>query len=247
VPSVIPGFSAKRVGYADTTYVPRENGNTYETQWGQALGTGVEPVMVTITSFNEWHEGSMIEPAQFGVDDTAGYTYADFETYSPEGYLYQTRDWVDRFLARTWPTAYRMRIQINTTSDWTTLDILDNGARNQPVWIRPERISASNTATAAGFEAGDRLLLSQSLEDAQAGKEVEMTWDVLVTPVPRSTPYDLILQIDRGNIGKTKVTLFNYLGETPTEVGSFEWEQVTFGRNSHQIAISFELLITPKP
>ena len=190
----------------------------------------------------------MIEPAQFGVDDTAGYTYADFETYSSQGYLYHTRDWVDRFLARTpWSAAYRMRIQISTTSDWTTLDILDNGARNRPVWIRPERISASNTAIAAGLEAGDRLLLTQSLADAQAGKQVEMTWDVSVTPVPKSTAYDFILQIDRGNIGNTRVTIFNYLGETPIEVGSFEWDQVTSGRNSHPISIPFELLITPKP
>jgi glycoprotein endo-alpha-1,2-mannosidase len=247
VPSVIPGFSAKRVGYADTTYVPRENGSTYEMQWGQALGTGVEPAMVTITSFNEWHEGTIIEPPQFGVDDGAGYTYADFDTYSPEGYLHHTRDWIDRYLARTWPTAYRMRIQVITTSDWTTLDILDNGARIKPVWIRPERVSASDSATAAELEAGDRLLLTQSLEDAQVGKEVEMTWDVMVTPVPDSTYYDLILQIDRGDIGKTQVTVFNYLGETPIEVQTFEWDQVTSERNSHQIAIPLELLTTPNP
>ena len=247
VPSVIPGFSAKRVGYPDTTYVARESGNTYETQWGQALGTGVEPAMVTITSFNEWHEGTVIEPPQFGVNNGTGFTYADFETYSPTGYLYHTRDWIDRYMARTWPMPYRMRIEIVTTSDWTTLDILDNGARITPVWIRPELFSASDSAITTELEAGNRLLLTQSLADAQAGKEVQMTWDLMITPVPRSTPYDLILQIDRGDIGKTQVTLFNYLGETPIEVGRFEWDQVTSERNSHQIAIPLESLISPKP
>jgi hypothetical protein len=58
---------------------------------------------------------------------------------------------------------------------------------------------------------------------------------------------ELILQIDRGNIGITKVTVFNYLGETPVEVKRFEWDQVTTGRNSHQITIPFELLTTPQP
>jgi hypothetical protein len=43
-----------------------------------------------------------------------------------------------------------------------------------------------------------------------------------------------ILQIDRGNIGKTQV-----------EVKTVEWDQVTSGRNSHQIAIPLGLLTTP--
>ena len=242
VPSVIPGFSAKRVGYADTTHVPRDNGNTYETQWGQALGTGVEPALVTITSFNEWHEGSMIEPPQFGVSDGNGYAYADFGTLPSEGYLTLTHNWIDKYLALTWPSVYRARIRVRTTSDWTTLNVVNGGA-----WIRPERVSTSDSAITAGMEAGDRLLLTQSLADANAGKEAEMTLDVMLTPIPQSTPYDLILQIDRGNIGQTQVTIFNYLGEAPIEVKSFEWDQITGGRNSHQIKIPMELLTAANP
>ena len=245
VPSVIPGFSARRVGYPERTYVPRENGNTYETQWTQALETGVEPALVTITSFNEWHEGSMIEPPQFDVSDGAGFPYADFDTYAPEGYLHHTRDWVDRYTARTWPFTYRMRIKLTTTSDWTTLHIIDNGRRRKPAWIRPERVSASNAVTTAGLEAGDRFILTQSLEDANAGKDVEMTWDVLLTHI--AAGHDLMLQIDRGNIGKTQVTIYNYLGETPVEVANFDGDQVTTGHNSHQIAIPSDLLITTTP
>ncbi len=107
VPSVIPGFSAKRIGYADTTYVPREDGNTFDTQWTAALDTGIEPAMVTITSFNEWHEGSIIEPPQFGGNDGNGYTYADFGTLPADGYLTRTRDWAEKYLALTWSTKYR--------------------------------------------------------------------------------------------------------------------------------------------
>src|SRR5215207_9628030 len=245
VPSVIPGFSAKRVGYAETTFVPREDGNTFETQWGQALGTGVEPAMITITSFNEWHEGTMIEPAQFGIDDGAGYAYADFDTYSPEGYLYHTRDRVDRYLATTWGKTHRMRIKIITTSDWTTLDILDNGARIRPVWIRPERVFATASATAAELEQGNRFSLTQTLADANIGKEVEMTWDVLLTDF--SPSYDLTLQIERGNIGKTQVILYNYTGSSPVEVKTLAWDQVTTDRNRYQVTIPSELLISSTP
>lgn len=240
VPSVIPGFSAKRVSYADTTYVSRENGSTYDAQWTSALSTGVEPALVTITSFNEWHEGSMIEPPQFGASDGHAYSYADFGTLSPEGYLTLTHQWIDKYLAMTWPATYRARIRVTTTSDWTTLNVVDGGA-----WIRPEQISASDTATTAGMEAGDRLLLTQSLADANAGKEVEMTWDVLLTNLVPGQNF--ILQIDRGNIGKTQVTIYNYLGETPIEVKRFEWDQITGSRNSHQITIPMELLTAANP
>ena len=240
VPSVIPGFSAKRVGYPETTYVPRENGSTFQSQWTSALETGVEPAFVTITSFNEWHEGSMIEPPQSGLSDGHGYGYADFGSLPAEGYLALTREWVDKFLARSWPSAYRARIVITTTSDWTTLELVSGGA-----WIGPELVSASPSALTADMEAGDRFVLTQSLDDARAGSQVEMIWDVSLTNL--LSGQDLTLQIDRGNIGKTKVTIFNDLGETPIEVGSFQWDQVTSDRNSHQIAIPFELLVSQNP
>jgi hypothetical protein len=240
VPSVIPGFSAKRVGYAATTYVPREDGSTFDTQWTSALGTSVEPALVTITSFNEWHEGSMIEPPQFGVNDGNGYTYADFGIFPAEGYLTLTHDWIDKYLAMTWPSAYRARIKISTTSDWTTLNSVNGGA-----WIRPERISASDSATTVGMEAGDRFILAQSLADANAGKEVEMIWDISL--INLASDDDLVLQIDRGNIGKTQVTIYNYLGSTPVEVKTFEWGQITTGCNSFPIKIPFKFLTGPNP
>jgi glycosyl hydrolase family 99 len=240
VPSVIPGFSAKRVGYAETTYVPRENGSTYNAQWTSALGTGVEPALVTITSFNEWHEGSNLEPPKFGLSDGNGYAYKNFGSLQPDGYLALTRRWVDKYLAIRWPTVYRARVVVTTTSDWTTLELVSGGA-----WIAVELVSASSSALTADLEAGDRFVLTQSLDDANAGNQVEMIWDVSLTGLVSGQ--DLTLQIDRGNIGKTQVTICNFLGETPVTVESFEWDQVTGNRNSHQIAIPAELLTTPNP
>lgn len=240
VPSVLPGFSARRVGYPADTYVPRLDGNTYNEQWTAALGTGIEPEMVTITSFNEWHEGSMIEPLKPGASDGKGYAYPDFGTLPPDGYLKLTRDWIGKYLGMTWstPTSYHARIKITTTSDWTTLDVVSGGA-----WIRPERVSASDSATTAGMEQGDHFVLMQSLADANAGKQVEMTWDVWLTDLVSGQ--DLILQIDRGNIGRTQVTVYNYTGSAPVELDTFEWSQVTTDRNSHQITIPFDKLTNP--
>jgi hypothetical protein len=83
----------------------------------------------------------------------------------------------------------------------------------------------------------------QPLEDANAGKQVEMTWDVQLTNLVPGQ--DLVLQIERGNMGKTQVTLYNYMGETPVELQTFEWDQVTIDRNSFQITIPFEELTDP--
>lgn len=236
VPSVIPGFSARRVGYEERTFVPREDGATYSAQWTSALNTGVQPALVTITSFNEWHEGSIIEPPQSGIYDGNGYSYADFGSLPPEGYLDLTREWVNKYLSMSWQSSHRARIKITTTSDWTTLDVLNGGA-----WVQPEQVLVSPSATTAGIEAGDRFVLKQSLEDATAGKKVEMTWDVLLTGLVSGQ--DLILQIDRGHIGKTEVVIYNYTGSEPVEVKTFEWHQITTGRNSYEIIIPSDLLI----
>jgi hypothetical protein len=240
VPSVLPGFSAKRIEYPPDTFVPRLNGKTYNDQWTAALGTGIQPEMVTITSFNEWHEGSMIEPIQVGATDGRAYTYPDFGTLPPDGYLNLTRDWINKYLNMKWETPYRARIKIVTTSDWTTLDVLSGGA-----WSRPERVSVSPSATLAGMEEGDRFVLMQSIEDASAGKQVEMIWDVELADL--TAGQDLILQIERGNIGATQVTVYNYTGSTPVELETFEWNQVTVERNSHPITVPSDKLTDSQP
>jgi glycoprotein endo-alpha-1,2-mannosidase len=240
VPSVMPGNSARRVGYPESTYVDRADGQTYNEQWTAALGTGVQPELVTITSFNEWHEGSMIEPPAIGVENGSGYTYSDFGALPPDGYLSLTHDWIDTYLATAWPATYRARIKVTTTSDWTTLNVVSGGA-----WMQPVLVSASETVTSAGMESGGRFVLTQSLEDAGAGKKVEMVWDVLLTGL--ADGQDLILQIDRGNYGFTEVTIYNFLGESPVELKTFKWNGITTDRNSFEIKIPANNLINPSP
>lgn len=59
---VLPGYDDTRIpGRTGTYIVPRNNGATYSASWTAALASN--PDWVTITSFNEWFEGSMIEPS----------------------------------------------------------------------------------------------------------------------------------------------------------------------------------------
>jgi hypothetical protein len=59
---VVPGFNdAKVPGRTNHVIVARNNGATYRTSWTGAISSA--PDWITITSFNEWFEGSMIEPS----------------------------------------------------------------------------------------------------------------------------------------------------------------------------------------
>ncbi|GLV59047.1 hypothetical protein KDH_58750 [Dictyobacter sp. S3.2.2.5] len=59
---VMPGYDDTRVPDRKNTFVvPRNNGATYITSWNAAIGSS--PDWVTITSYNEWYEGAMIEPS----------------------------------------------------------------------------------------------------------------------------------------------------------------------------------------
>ncbi len=59
-PSVGPGYLARR-GDGDPRVKPRRNGQTYDRMWAAAIHARAD--IVTITSYNEWHEGTQIEPA----------------------------------------------------------------------------------------------------------------------------------------------------------------------------------------
>jgi hypothetical protein len=59
---VLPGWNDMRVpGRTDAHVVPRNGGATYRHSWEAALAS--RPDWITITSFNEWFEGSNIEPS----------------------------------------------------------------------------------------------------------------------------------------------------------------------------------------
>jgi glycoprotein endo-alpha-1,2-mannosidase len=63
-PSVGPGYDARLATRHDLVR-PRLRGATYDRMWKTALRASAD--LVTITSYNEWQEGTQIEPAQTQV------------------------------------------------------------------------------------------------------------------------------------------------------------------------------------
>lgn len=94
IPSVGPG-------YVDTAVRPwnnhntrnRVNGRYYDTSLQAALS--VRPDIVTITSFNQWHEGTQVERAV--PKKTASRLYLDYLPNEPDHYLQLTRRFAEGF------------------------------------------------------------------------------------------------------------------------------------------------------
>ena len=58
--------------------------------WRAALTSRAQ--IVSITSFNEWHEGTQIEPARPYTYES--YTYRDYAPHNPTFYLEMTREFM---------------------------------------------------------------------------------------------------------------------------------------------------------
>lgn len=104
-PSVAPGYLDDRAVPGNSTpTVERANGAAYDRQWTNALdpAIGGSPTWVSVTSFNEWHEGSSIEPAD--ATPPGGHGYRTYDgAYGLTGqaaetaYLDRTAHWASRF------------------------------------------------------------------------------------------------------------------------------------------------------
>ena len=95
-PSVGPGYVDDRAVPGNTTpTLGRDNGATYDREWTNALAT--TPTWVSITSFNEWHEGSVIEPAvvRSGYQSFEG-AYGRTGAAAETSYLDRTKYWGGR-------------------------------------------------------------------------------------------------------------------------------------------------------
>jgi hypothetical protein len=102
-PSVGPGYDAQRAT-GDARVKPRRDGLTYDTMWRAAIRAGAD--RVTITSFNEWQEGTQIEPALSPAPSPAGTSrYGSYDgAWGLRGATAETA-----YLARTaaWATVFR--------------------------------------------------------------------------------------------------------------------------------------------
>ena len=98
-PSVGPGYDA-RLATSDRSVRPRLHGATYDRMWKTALGANAD--VVTITSYNEWQEGTQIEPAQSQVERT-GYegAWGRHGVAARRAYLDATARWTERLQLAT--------------------------------------------------------------------------------------------------------------------------------------------------
>jgi hypothetical protein len=93
-PSVGPGYDA-RLATSDTLVRVRHDGSWYDRMWRCAIRA--RPDLVTITSYNEWQEGTQIEPAraQVGRPDYDG-AWGREGLAARRAYLDATAVWASR-------------------------------------------------------------------------------------------------------------------------------------------------------
>lgn len=93
IPCVGPGYIDTRVRpWNGSTTRDRENGKYYDRMFNDAIQSGAS--YIGITSFNEWHEGTQIEPAvPFECSD---FKYLDYNPLDPDYYLKRTAYWIDK-------------------------------------------------------------------------------------------------------------------------------------------------------
>ncbi|MCY1718866.1 glycoside hydrolase family 99 protein [Prolixibacteraceae bacterium Z1-6] len=92
-------------GYIDTRIRPWNAKNTEDREGGKYYGKmfmnalNVNPDFIGITSFNEWHEGTQIEPAVPKTIST--YTYENYgEAVDPMFYIKKTRELVNMYMQK---------------------------------------------------------------------------------------------------------------------------------------------------
>ena len=94
IPSVGPGYVDTRIRpWNDANTRSREDGAYYDRMFEAALEA--KAPLVSITSFNEWHEGTQIEPAM--AKEIEGYTYEDYGSRAPGYYLERTLYWIQHW------------------------------------------------------------------------------------------------------------------------------------------------------
>lgn len=94
IPCVAPGYIDTRIRpWNGKTTRDREDGKYYDRMFQYIIDNRSE--YVGITSFNEWHEGTQIEPAT--PFSSPAFDYLNYEPLAPDYYLKRTAYWINKW------------------------------------------------------------------------------------------------------------------------------------------------------
>jgi len=97
IPTVSPGYNDIKYNLGYIPHVAeRKKGETYSTAWQAAIES--KAPIVSINSFNQWHLGTQIEPAQpFKETGETSDLYLNYEGLSSNYYLELTRKFTSKY------------------------------------------------------------------------------------------------------------------------------------------------------
>jgi len=153
-------------------------------------------------------------------------------TPSPDQDQTPTPDWNDH-------SSYRAQLKITTSSDWTGIRLI------QGLWHSISIISASDQAQ-VGELSENLIQLTQSIDRAEAGKQVELIVEVSFADLePGDT---LVFEIDRGNYGSTQVEIFKIIENNPEYITVFRWEDIQrTSPNAESYEVAADAFLDPVP
>ena len=131
-------------------------------------------------------------------------------------------------------TFYRLRIEFTTSSDWTTLELLN------PENIMAVRMMNSLWAPAYANAEITSLSLGQPLSAAEASNRIGMTVDYAVALEALDQPLNFLLQ--KGALNGSTVRIYNMIGETTSLLLQVDHQDVVTGStNTNPLSFSLDL------
>lgn len=193
---VLPGYDDTNIGRADPIPVSRRDGALYDELWEAAIAS--LPQWIVVTSFNEWHEGSQIEPSL---------EHGDM-------YLHRTAKWAERF--RTTP-------QRTFWVEQRSLPEVAPAGQSAPVTLRLRRIvPVGNIDVKWDLPAGWSYIGSRPVV---LGTSITMNGDLRVpaTAEPGRYPISLALSLGEYRTLVTSVVTVPDGDATPPFEGAGVW------------------------
>lgn len=239
MPVVYPGTSLHNAGGVPFNLIPRRGGELYWRQVYDAVSIGVP--MIFNAMFDEVDEDTaMYKIAATKADEPVGVDLVSMDT---DGYKLPS-DWYLRLAgaatqmlrgeiplsakipiesgAAPPPTptgTSRIRIQIVTTSDWTTLNLKSGGTL-----INARLVSVSPEAVNLGAN-GNRFTIGQFALRVTSGASVELVVDADLANVHAGTPLEFVLE--KGANGDTTIKLLDIVHDPPIDINTMVVHETT--------------------